>query len=185
MADRFALSRHARERRRYVVLDFWALNMPSFVAYLRGPTHQSITLHRQRQHIFSVLKPSKWVCEEEFIETVEGSRSGRPELTKAIVECRHLDVVLSIARLDDSMRDGDFISTLHGSGVSVIVCDVGDHELSSVVVAQAPHLSPAPNPQPESRRRHAKPQFSQLQMNHQEAGTQSSDWALMRPSIRR
>jgi Resolvase, N terminal domain len=106
--------------------------MPLFISYLRAASGESMTLHRQRQHIAFVLPSPKWVCQEEFVETV-GAKGARPELTKAIAACSKLHATLAVARLDVSLRDDDFISALHRADVTVVVCDVRDEELTPVM----------------------------------------------------
>ena len=143
--------------------------MPSFVAYLRASALPFIPLHQQRQHIALILKSPKWLCEEEFVEAVEGSVSGRPGLRTALEACHDLDVVLAVARLEHAMRDDDFIPMLRGSGVSFIVCDVRDEDLTSVV-ALARDLSPIPQSQTKAHARHATPRFEPMKVNAQIAG---------------
>jgi hypothetical protein len=103
--------------------------MPAYVSYLRDATIGSINVATQRLHISAVLRPPKWVCREEFTESIEGARRGRPELRKAFAACRRLNTILAVARLDHEMRHDDFIPKLRGARIGFIVCDVRDEDL--------------------------------------------------------
>jgi DNA invertase Pin-like site-specific DNA recombinase len=58
-----------------------------------------------------------------FTEVESGKRSDRPELLKALTECRKNKAILVIAKLDRLGRNLAFIANLMESGVEFVCCD--------------------------------------------------------------
>jgi DNA invertase Pin-like site-specific DNA recombinase len=59
-----------------------------------------------------------------YTEVETGKRSDRPELAKALADCRRSDATLVIAKLDRLARNTRFLLTLVESGADVIFCDL-------------------------------------------------------------
>lgn len=62
----------------------------------------------------------------EFTEIESGRKNKRPELLKAIEECKKNDAILCVSKLDRLSRDVEFTAALQKSKVKFICCDMPD-----------------------------------------------------------
>jgi len=100
---------------------------PSFIPYYRVSTDRQgrsgLGLDAQRAAAHSYTSGRGPILTE-YTEIESGRKIDRPELAKALAECRRRKAVLVIARLDRLARNVHFISGLMESGVEFIACDM-------------------------------------------------------------
>ena len=83
----------------------------------------------------------------EYTESESGTRSDRPELTKAIAHAKRTKSILVVAKLDRLARNVAFTSTLMESGVEFIACEMPEanrltiHILAAVAEDEAERIS--------------------------------------------
>ena len=96
-----------------------------FVAYYRVSTDRQgrsgLGLEAQQKAVRDYLSGGNIVAE--FIEIETGKRNDRPELDKALAECRRHKAKLVIAKLDRLSRNLAFIAALLDAGVEFIAVD--------------------------------------------------------------
>jgi DNA invertase Pin-like site-specific DNA recombinase len=101
--------------------------MIKYIAYYRVSTDRQgrsgLGLEAQRAAVSAYLG-NHHTLESEFTEVESGKRNERPELMKALAECKKRRARLIIAKLDRLARNLHFISGLMESGIEFIVCDV-------------------------------------------------------------
>lgn len=101
--------------------------MTNFIAYYRVSTDRQgrsgLGLDAQRTAVYSYLGHANTLISE-FTEVETGKCNDRPELLKALVECKKHHAKLIIAKLDRLARNLYFISGLMESGVEFVACDV-------------------------------------------------------------
>ncbi|OJW52831.1 MAG: resolvase [Alphaproteobacteria bacterium 41-28] len=101
--------------------------MNTFIAYYRVSTDRQgrsgLGLEAQRTAVGAYLR-DKYKLVAEFTEIESGKRNDRPELMKALAECKRQHARLIIAKLDRLARNLHFISGLMESGIEFIACDV-------------------------------------------------------------
>jgi DNA invertase Pin-like site-specific DNA recombinase len=92
------------------------INKGLFVAYYRVSTERQgksgLGLEAQRKAVLDWLNGGKWSLIAEYTEVESGKRCDRPELERALQECRKRRATLVIARLDRLARNVHFISGL-------------------------------------------------------------------------
>src|SRR6266851_6105412 len=92
----------------------------SFVSYLRVSTDRQgrygLGIEAQRAAVTSYLAGFGAEPITEFVEVESGKRADRPELTRALTECRVRKATLVIAKLDRLARDAHFLLGLQRSG---------------------------------------------------------------------
>lgn len=104
--------------------------MDRFVAYYRVSTakqgRSGLGLDAQRRMVAEFLSGSAggWPPVAEFVEVESGTKSDRPELQKAIRECRMTGAKLVIAKLDRLSRNAAFLLNLRDSGVEFVAADM-------------------------------------------------------------
>jgi DNA invertase Pin-like site-specific DNA recombinase len=98
-----------------------------FIAYYRVSTDRQgksgLGLDAQRKAVADFLDGGKWELVGEFTEIETGKRADRPELEKAIAECKKRRAKLIIAKLDRLSRNVAFIATLMERRVDFLCCD--------------------------------------------------------------
>jgi DNA invertase Pin-like site-specific DNA recombinase len=99
-----------------------------FVAYYRVSTtkqgESGLGMEAQRKSVASYLNGGDWTLLGEYEEVETGKRSDRPQLAKAIQQCRLTGAKLVIAKLDRLARNVAFISTLMEGDVEFVACDM-------------------------------------------------------------
>jgi DNA invertase Pin-like site-specific DNA recombinase len=101
-----------------------------FVAYFRVSTTQQkesgLGLEAQQQVVSEFLHGRNGKLLATFVETESGKRDNRPELAKALAQCRLYNATLIVAKLDRLARNADFLMKLvKESGKSgVVFCDL-------------------------------------------------------------
>lgn len=125
---------------------------PRYAAYYRVSTQKQgqsgLGLDAQRAVVRAYVAriPGAQVIAE-FTEVESGKRSDRPEIRKAIAECKRSAATLVIAKLDRLARNVLFIATLMDSGVEFIACDMPQanrmtiHILAAVAENEAKAIS--------------------------------------------
>lgn len=115
-----------------------------FIAYYRVSTQRQeatgLGLEAQREAVARYVRGNggKLIKELTEIETGKGSNAlrRRPQLRLALDECKRLDAVLVIAKLDRLARNVHFVSGLMESRVRFVACDLPQaNELTLHVMA--------------------------------------------------
>lgn len=118
----------------------YAPRMAGFVSYLRVSTARQgasgLGLEAQRASIAAHV-PNPDELHAEYIEVESGKRDdNRPELAKALAECRLRKATLIVAKLDRLSRDAAFLLTLQNSGAPFIAADMpGANNLTVGIMA--------------------------------------------------
>ena len=98
-----------------------------FVSYLHVSTQRQgrsgLGLAAQREAVRSYLDGGRWRLVGEFVEIESGKRNDRPELARALAECRLRKATVIIAKLDRLARNVHFVSGLMESGVDFVAVD--------------------------------------------------------------
>jgi DNA invertase Pin-like site-specific DNA recombinase len=99
-----------------------------FISYLRVSTAEQgasgLGIEAQRAAVLAYLNGGSWTLLAELTETESGKNSGRPELAKALAQCKLTGATLLIAKLDRLSRNVAFISALMEQGVPFVACDM-------------------------------------------------------------
>jgi DNA invertase Pin-like site-specific DNA recombinase len=100
-----------------------------FVSYVRVSTQRQgqsgLGLEAQRQAITDFLTKRKpGVLLAEYREIESGKVTTRPELARALADCKARRATLVIAKLDRLSRNSHFLTGLLESGVDVVFCDL-------------------------------------------------------------
>jgi len=110
-----------------------------FIAYYRvstkGQAVSGLGLEAQRAAVCAYVQ-GKGELIEEYTETESGRRRVRPELLKALRQCRLTGATLVIAKLDRLARNAHFLLGLKESGVKFICADMPEaNELTIGILA--------------------------------------------------
>ena len=101
-----------------------------FVAYYRVSTvrqgRSGLGLDAQKKAIADYLNGGRWTLLREFTEIESGKVNARPQLERALHQCRVTGATLVIAKLDRLSRNAAFLLTLRDSGVKFVAADVPD-----------------------------------------------------------
>lgn len=101
-----------------------------FIAYYRVSTDKQgqsgLGLEAQRTAVLDYLNGGNWTVLAEFTEIESGKHSDRPELAKALAQCRLTGAVLVIAKLDRLSRDAHFLLGLQKAEVEFVCADMPD-----------------------------------------------------------
>lgn len=113
-----------------------------FVSYARVSTDRQgrsgLGLEAQRTAVTQFVEQRGGTVISEYVEVESGKRNDRPELAKALAECRRRKAVLVIAKLDRLARNVALVANLMESRVEFVCCDMPDanrltlHILASV-----------------------------------------------------
>lgn len=102
--------------------------MANYISYLRVSTgRQEISglgIEAQRSSNLQYLKTVQGVLADEYVETESGAKSYRPQLAKALRECRRTKSTLLIARLDRLSRSLSFVAQLLDANVEIKCADM-------------------------------------------------------------
>jgi len=97
------------------------------VAYYRVSTAKQgasgLGLEGQEAAVASYAKSNNAILLRSYTEVETGKRSDRPELARALADCKLSRATLVIAKLDRLSRNVHFLSGLMESGVDFIACD--------------------------------------------------------------
>lgn len=112
---------------------------PSFVVYLRVSTDRQgksgLGLEAQRQAVARcVADRGGRIISPEYQEIESGKRNDRPELAKAIKQCRLTGATLMVAKLDRLSRNAAFLMTLKDSGIGFLAADLPEANTMTVGV---------------------------------------------------
>jgi DNA invertase Pin-like site-specific DNA recombinase len=98
-----------------------------FIAYHRVSTAKQgasgLGLEAQQAAVTAYLNGGAWTLLGTFVEVESGKRNDRPQLTKALAQCKLTGATLIIAKLDRLARNVAFIANLTDSGVEFIAVD--------------------------------------------------------------
>lgn len=101
-----------------------------FVVYYRVSTarqgRSGLGLEAQRVTVMAYLNGGNHEVIGEYTEIESGGKSNRPELAKAIRDCRLKNARLIVAKLDRLSRDIGFIDALQKSAVKFTVAEMPD-----------------------------------------------------------
>jgi DNA invertase Pin-like site-specific DNA recombinase len=101
--------------------------MNNYIAYYRVSTERQgrsgLGLEAQREIVHSFVTQTGGQLIGEHVEVESGKRCDRPELEKALAECKKNHATLLIAKLDRLARNVHFISGLMESGVEFVAAD--------------------------------------------------------------
>lgn len=121
--------------------------MKTYVAYLRVSTNKQgidgLGIAAQEQ----AIKAYNGNVIATFVEVESGRRKDRPELIKALAQCKLTGSTLIVAKLDRLARNVYFISSLMESKVDFVACDFPEaspltlHIMSAVAEHEAKAIS--------------------------------------------
>lgn len=101
-----------------------------FVIYYRVSTDKQgksgLGLEAQKVTVMNYLNGGSHEIVGEYTEIESGGKDNRPELTKALLDCRLKNARLIVAKLDRLSRDLGFITTLQKSDVGFTVAEMPD-----------------------------------------------------------
>lgn len=103
--------------------------MTKYIAYYRVSTHKQgisgLGLEAQRSDVSRFVERGR-VLIAEYQDIESGKKNNRPNLIRAIDECKKLGATLLIAKLDRLSRNASFILTLRDTKVDFVCCDMPD-----------------------------------------------------------
>lgn len=103
------------------------MEQTKYVAYYRVSTSkQDLGIESQREIVSQWINSHGGSLIASFSEKESGKRNDRPELEKALAECKRHSAKLLIAKLDRLSRNIAFIFELKESGVEFQSCDLPD-----------------------------------------------------------
>ena len=101
-----------------------------FVIYYRVSTEKQgrsgLGLDAQKEVVMRYLNGGNHEVVGEYVEIESGGKSDRPELAKALRDCRLKDARLVVAKLDRLSRDLNFITELQNAGVRFTIAEMPD-----------------------------------------------------------
>jgi DNA invertase Pin-like site-specific DNA recombinase len=111
----------------------------NFVAYYRVSTQRQgrsgLGLADQRKVVADYLNGGAWSLAGEFTEIETGKRKDRPQLLRALAQCRKQKATLVIAKLDRLARNVAFISALLESKVRFVAVDMPEADTAFLQMA--------------------------------------------------
>lgn len=103
--------------------------MARYIAYYRVSTQKQgisgLGLEAQRSDVSRFVERGGTLISE-YQDIESGKKNNRPNLIKAIEECKKQGATLLIAKLDRLSRNASFILTLRDSKVDFVCCDMPD-----------------------------------------------------------
>lgn len=110
--------------------DHLARKQRKVVAYYRVSAERQgrsgLGLEAQRKAVGDYLPGGRWTLVAEHTEVESGKVNDRPELQKALADCRLHGATLVVAKLDRLSRDAAFLLTLRDAGVEITAADMPD-----------------------------------------------------------
>ncbi|MWB79377.1 hypothetical protein GLS40_15160 [Pseudooceanicola sp. 216_PA32_1] len=105
------------------------MNCPRpLIAYIRVSTqrqgHSGLGLEAQRTAVQAYATSTGSIISSEYLEVESGRKTKRIQLSAALAECKRLDAILVIAKLDRLARNVHFVSGLLESGVRFHAADM-------------------------------------------------------------
>jgi DNA invertase Pin-like site-specific DNA recombinase len=104
------------------------MSHPHLIAYRRVSTARQgvsgLGLEAQDAAIASYAQATAATLLRAYSEVETGKRADRPELEKALADCKRSRATLVIAKLDRLARNARFLLTLIESGADVVFCDL-------------------------------------------------------------
>lgn len=101
---------------------------PNFVAYYRVSTarqgNSGLGLDAQREAVRTFLNGDAEALVMEFVEVESGRTADRPELARALAQCRLTGAALVVANVSRLTRSVAFLARLLEAGVEVRFCDL-------------------------------------------------------------
>jgi len=111
-----------------VIRDGGTIMGDSFVSYLRVSTDKQgrsgLGIEAHRAAVAAYLMGFGATPLAEFVEVESGKRDDRPQLARALAECRVRKATLIIAKLDRLARDAHFLLGLQRSGIAFTAVDM-------------------------------------------------------------
>ena len=102
--------------------------MPDFIVYLRCSTGKQqasgLGIEAQREAVQRYAAQTFGIIITEYVETESGAKSDRPELARALGQCRRTKATLLIARLDRLSRSLSFVAQLLDANVEIRCADM-------------------------------------------------------------
>ncbi len=99
-----------------------------FISYLRVSTDKQgksgLGLEAQREAVSRYLNGGDWELLKEYVEVESGKKDDRPQLTKALHQCKVTGAMLVIAKLDRLSRDAHFLLSLQKEKVKFVATDM-------------------------------------------------------------
>jgi DNA invertase Pin-like site-specific DNA recombinase len=99
-----------------------------FIAYYRVSTDQQgrsgLGLEAQKETVRGFLNGGDWTLVDEVIEVESGRLADRPQLARALAQCRIMRATLVVANVSRLTRSVAFLSRLLEAGVDVRFCDL-------------------------------------------------------------
>jgi len=99
-----------------------------FIAYYRVSTDQQgrsgLGLDAQKETVRGFLNGGDWTLVDEVIEVESGRLADRPQLARALAQCRIMRATLVVANVSRLTRSVAFLSRLLEAGVDVRFCDL-------------------------------------------------------------
>ena len=101
-----------------------------FISYYRVSTDRQgasgLGLEAQERAVLDFLNGGPWELVGQFTEVESGKNNDRPQLAKAMAECRLRNATLVIAKLDRLSRNAAFLMNLQEAGVDFVCADMPD-----------------------------------------------------------
>lgn len=103
--------------------------MNKFVTYCRVSTkmqgRNGLGMESQTDTVRRFVEKAGGLIVSEYCEVESGGKTDRdrPELAKALFECRKAEATLVVAKLDRLSRNAEFLLRLQNAGVDFICCD--------------------------------------------------------------
>src|SRR5215212_9949539 len=99
-----------------------------FIAYYRVSTDKQgrsgLGLDAQKATVRGFLNGGDWTLVDEVIEVESGRLADRPQLARALAQCRIMRATLVVANVSRLTRSVAFLSRLLEAGVDVRFCDL-------------------------------------------------------------
>jgi len=99
-----------------------------YISYLRVSTGRQelsgLGIEAQREAVERYAHQTQSRIISEYVETESGAKANRPQLAKALAQCRRTKAILLIARLDRLSRSLSFVAQLLDANVEIRCADM-------------------------------------------------------------